>query len=127
MAHKKLTLNHTVLGGASAACFVAAHRDGPKIFHPSDMLLDILTDTSYLSRHKARSVGGSFHHPTRSNDPDFVNATISVHSTGIPILCSSVQKAEYAGTFATAKIGTGERQVLDDLGYPQPPAYCHSL
>ncbi len=28
--------------------FVAAHRDGRKVFHPSDMLLDILTDVSSL-------------------------------------------------------------------------------
>ncbi len=105
--------------------FVAAHRDGRKIFHPSNMLLDILTDASYLSWPKAGSVGGSFHHLTRVNGPDFVNASISVHSTGIPIVCSSVQEAEYAGSFAAAKIGTGERQVLDDLGYPQPPTVIH--
>jgi hypothetical protein len=53
--------------------FVVAHRDGRKIFHPSDMLLDILTDASYLSRPKAGSVGWSFHHLTRGNDPDFIN------------------------------------------------------
>ncbi len=105
--------------------FVATHRDGRKIFHPSDMLLDILTDASYLSRPQSGSVGGSFHHLTRGNDPDFVNAPISVHSTGIPIVCSSVQEAEYAGTFAVAKNGAGERQVLDDLGYPQPPTVIH--
>jgi hypothetical protein len=105
--------------------FVAAHRDGRKIFHPSDMLLDILTDASYLSRPKAGSVGGSFHHLTRANDPDFINAPISVHPTGIPIVCSSVQEAEYSGTFAAAKIGAGERQVLDDLGYPKPPTVIH--
>jgi hypothetical protein len=105
--------------------FGASHRDGRKIFHPSDMLLDILTDASYLSRPKAGSVGGSFHHLTRDNDPDFVNALILVHSMGIPIICSSIQEAEYAGAFAAAKIGTGDRQVLDDLGYPQPPTVIH--
>ncbi len=47
------------------------------------------------------------------------------YNTGIPIVCSSVQEAEYAGTFAAAKIGTGERHVLDDLGYPQPPTVIH--
>jgi hypothetical protein len=104
--------------------FVAAHRDGRKIFRPSDMLLDILTDASYLSWPKAGSADGSFHHLARGHDPDF-NAPISVHSTGIPIVCSLVQEAEYSGTFAAAKIGTGERQVLEDLGYPQPPTVIH--
>ncbi len=62
---------------------------------------------------------------SRSNSNSSINAPISVHSTGIPIVCSSVQEAEYSGTFAAAKIGTGERQVLEDLGYPQPPTVIH--
>jgi hypothetical protein len=115
----------TMVGLERLLGFVAAHRDGRKVFHPSDMLLEILSDASYLSRPKAGSVAGSFHHLTRAHDPDFVNAPISVHSTGIPIVCSSVQEAEYAGTFAAAKIGVGERQVLEDLGYPQPPTVIH--
>jgi hypothetical protein len=36
-----------------------------------------------------------------------------------------VQEAEFAGTIAAAKLGAGERQVLDDLGYPQPPTVIH--
>ncbi len=84
--------------------YVAAHRDGRKIFNPSNMLLDILTDASYLSLPKAGSVGGSFHHLTRVKDPDFVNVPISVHSAGISSVCSSVQEAEYAGTFALTKL-----------------------
>ena len=105
--------------------FVSVHRNGSKVFRPSTMTLDVLTDASYLSRPRAISVGGSFHHLSRTGDPTFVNAPISVHSTAIPVVCSSVQEAEYAGTFAAAKIATGERQVLADLGYPQRPTVIH--
>jgi hypothetical protein len=105
--------------------FVAAHRDGRKVFRPSDMTLDVFSDASYLSRPKAGSVAGLFHHLSRRNDRGFVNAPISVHSTGIPVVCSSVQESEYCGTFGAAKIATGERQVLEDLGYPQPPTVIH--
>ena len=106
--------------------FVSAHRDGRKVFLPSEMQLGVLSDASYLSRPNAGSVAGSFHHLCRLRDPGFVNAPISVHSAGIPIVCSSVQEAEYSGTFGAAKIATGERQVLHDLGYPQRPTviYC---
>jgi hypothetical protein len=106
--------------------FVSAHPDGRKVFHPSDMQLAVLSDASYLSRPYAGSVAGSFHHLSRLRDPGFVNALISVHSAGIPIVCSSVQEAEYSGTFGAAKLATGERQVLHDLGYPQRPTviYC---
>jgi hypothetical protein len=32
-----------------------------------------------------------------------------------------VAEAEYAGVFAAARIATNERQILHDMGYPQPP------
>jgi hypothetical protein len=105
--------------------FVSAHRNGMKVFRPSTMTLDVLTDASFLSRPNAGSVAGSHHHLARSNDPAFFNAPISVHSTRIPVVCSSVQEAEYGGTFAAAKIADQERQVLSDLGYPQPPTTIH--
>jgi hypothetical protein len=105
--------------------YVSAHRNGRKIFRPSDMVLDVLSDASFLSRPNATSVVGSFHHLCRVSDPTFVNAPISAHSNRIPVICSSVQEAEYAGTFASAKIAVAERQVLHDLGYPQPATVIH--
>ena len=89
------------------------------------MTLDVLSDASFLSRPNAGSVAASFHHLARSTDPAFVNAPISVHSTRIPVVCSSVQEAEYGGVFAAAKIADQERQVLADFGYPQPPTTIH--
>ena len=105
--------------------YASMHPNGMKVFRPSSMILDVFTDASYLSRPKAGSVAGSFHHLARVHDPDFINAPISVHSTRIPVVCSSVQEAEHAGTFAAAKIADGERQVLSDFGYPQPPTMIH--
>jgi hypothetical protein len=95
--------------------FVSAHRNGMKVFRPSTMTLDVLTDASVLSRPNAGSVTGSYHHLARSNDPTFFNALISVHSTRIPVVGSSVQEAEYGDTFAAAKIADQERQVLSDF------------
>ncbi len=54
--------------------FVSAHPNGMKIFRPSTMTLDVLTDASYLSRPNAGSVAGSFHHLARCNDSTFFNA-----------------------------------------------------
>ena len=105
--------------------FASVHRHGVKVFRPSTMTLDVLSDASFLSRPNAGSVAGSFHHLARSNDPAFFNAPISLHSTRIPVVCSSVQEAEYGGTFAAAKIAVEERKVLADFGYPQPPTTIH--
>jgi hypothetical protein len=55
-----------------------------------------------------------------------LNHPISAHSTRIPVVCSFVAEAEYAGLFAAARIATNERQILHDMGHPQPPTplYC---
>jgi hypothetical protein len=83
--------------------FVSGHRLGQIIFHESDMLLSVLSDASYLSRPRARSVAGSFHHLTRllraGLPPDplaFINDPVFCHTNTIPVVCSSVQEAEYA-------------------------------
>jgi hypothetical protein len=39
----------------------------------------------------------------------------------IPVVCSSVQEAEYAALFAAARLADNERSILHNLGYPQPP------
>jgi hypothetical protein len=54
--------------------FVAAHRDGGKIFRPSGMLLDILTDALSTISRAAMTLTSS----TRQ---------FRLHSTGIPMCC----------------------------------------
>jgi hypothetical protein len=97
--------------------YVSAHRNGRKIFRPSDMILDVLSNASFLSRPNATSVVGSFHHLCRVSDPTFVNAPISTHSNRLPVICSSVQEAEYAGTFASTKIAVAEREIRASVYY----------
>jgi hypothetical protein len=89
------------------------------------MILQIMSDASYLSRPNAGSVAGDYHHLGIPDDPAFINAPISISSTRIPVVCSSVQEAEWAGTFGAARTAITERQTLSDLGYPQPPTLLH--
>jgi hypothetical protein len=113
--------------------YVSVHRNGTRLYRPSDMVLTVFTDASYLSRPRAGSVAGSFHFlglaPDPRLNPDplyFVNGPVSCHSTLIPVVCSAVQEAEYAGLFAAVRIADTERRILHDLGYPQRPTlvYC---
>jgi hypothetical protein len=55
------------------------------------------------------------------NDNAPLNHPISSHSTRIPVVCSFVAKADYAGAFASSRIATNERQILHDMGHPQQP------
>jgi hypothetical protein len=101
--------------------YAAAHPNGRKIYRASQMILRCLSDASYLSRPSAGSVAGSTHFLGDLSDTAPLNHPISSHSTRIPVVCSFVAEAEYAGAFASSRIATNERQILDDMGHPQPP------
>jgi len=106
--------------------YVAAHPDGWKVFRASDMLLRVLSDASFLSRPNAGSVAGGLSYLGLTDNDDWVNHPISCHSTRIPVVCSFVAEAEYAGLYAAARIATEERKILANMGHPQPatPLFC---
>ncbi len=106
--------------------YVAAHPDGRKVLRASDMLLRVLSDAFFLSRPNAGSVAGGLSYLGLTDDDGWVNHPISCHSTRIPVVCSFVAEAEYAGLYAAARIATEERKILANMGHPQPatPLFC---
>ncbi len=42
--------------------YLSVHRTGVKVIRPSSMILQIMSNASYLSRPNAGSVAGAFHH-----------------------------------------------------------------
>jgi hypothetical protein len=106
--------------------YAAAHPNGRKIYRASQMILRCLSDASYLSRPSAGSVAGSTHFLGDLADTAPLNHPISSHSTRIPVVCSFVTEAEYAGAFASSRIATNERQILDDddMGHPPTRIFC---
>jgi hypothetical protein len=110
--------------------YVAAHPDGRKIFRALDMLLRVLSDASFLSHPNAGSVAGGLSCFGIYDDNDWVNHSISFHSTRIPVVCSFVAEAQYyAGLYAATRIATEERKILAKMGHPQPatPLFCNSV
>jgi hypothetical protein len=101
--------------------YAFAHPNGRKVYRASDMILRVLSDASYLSHPKAGSVAGSHHFLGHHDDDEFLNHPISNHSTRIPVVCSFVAEAEYAGLYAAARIAVDERRILANMGHPQPP------
>ena len=101
--------------------YASSHPNGRKVYRASDMILRVLSDASYLSRPKAGSVAGSHHFLGHRDDDEFLNHPISNHSTRIPVVCSFVAEAEYAGLYAAARIAVDERRILTNMGHPQPP------
>ena len=100
--------------------YAKANPDGRLVYQPSDMILRIHSDASYLNRPKSGSTAGGFHY-LGTLDPDFINGPVFCHCTRIPVVCAAVSEAEYAAIFANAQVGCDERVILSSLGYPQPP------
>ena len=90
-------------------------------FHACDMVLHVQSDASYLSRNNARSVAGAIFYIGNINKPEFINGSVHALSTIIPAVVASAAEAEYAALFMAVRDAVDIRNILSDLGYPQPP------
>jgi hypothetical protein len=97
--------------------YVSKHRNIGIRYYASSMVLQNISDASYLSRPKARSVCGWFGY---LGLPSTINGPISCDSWMINCVCASVSEAEMAGGFQAAQAAVHHRRILADLGYPQP-------
>jgi hypothetical protein len=90
------------------------------------MLLRVLSYASFISCPNAGSVAGGLSYLEPTDNDDWVNHSISCHSTRIPVVCSFVAEVEYTGLYAAACIATEERKTLANMGRPQPatPLFC---
>ena len=100
--------------------YCARYPSNTLVFRACDMRLFIQSDASYLSRPKSRSVAGGIFYLGNTNDPTHINGACHTVSTIIPVVVASVAEAEYAALFLNAREGAHLRQVLHDIGYPQP-------
>ena len=119
-SHQAHPTKQTVIAANRLLGYAKANPANSLVFRPSDMILRIHSDASYLSRPKSGSTAGGFHYLGTSN-PAFLNAPIFCHSTRIPVVCAAVCEAEYAALFANAQVAADELVILSNLGYPQSP------
>jgi hypothetical protein len=98
--------------------YVSKHRNIAIRYYASNMILQLLSDASYLCRPMARSVYGTFCY---LGDPDTINGPIACASKMITSVLASVAEAELCGGFKIAQDAVWYRRILHDLGYPQPP------
>jgi hypothetical protein len=93
-------------------------------FYKSDMILKIQADASHNSRPNGRSVLGGIHYLTtieNLEDNLYVNGPINCISSLSDVVIASATEAEYASVSKNARAGVYERQVLEAMGYKQPP------
>jgi hypothetical protein len=101
--------------------YAASHPDHQLVFVASEMILHIHTDGSHLSRTNATSVVGGHHFLGKRDQPFDVNGAIHPACTQLPFVTSSAAETEYAGEFVQGQYGSWLRNILQEMGYPQPP------
>jgi hypothetical protein len=91
-------------------------------FHPSDMVLKVITDATYPSERGARSRAAGYHHLGNSDNKDqWINGAISVMSKQINVVTSSAYESEIGGAWMNTVASPPETRTLELLGHNQPP------
>ena len=100
--------------------YAAAYPDNQLVFHASDMILEVQSDASYLSRSKARSVAGGLAYLGSGGSPSSPNGAVFAHCSVLDVVVASAGEAEYGAAFTLAQRAEWARTVLAALGHPQP-------
>jgi len=109
--------------------YLASNLEAKVRYHASDMIMNIHSDTSYLSETNARSRAcGHFFMGwmPKNGEPIKLNGAFYVNTTILRFLVASAAEAELGALFHNSQDGIIFRQTLTDLGHPQPktPVHC---
>jgi hypothetical protein len=112
--------------------YAATHPDAEVTYKKSDMVLHIHSDASYLSEEKARSRVGGYYFlngkddPTNTREPE-LNGGIHTECRILRPVMASAAEAETAALFHNGQEGAAIRNILEEMGFPQPgptPIQC---
>ena len=101
--------------------YAAAYPDNVLVYRASDMILEVQTDASYLSRSRSRSVAGGIGYLGSPGPDDLPNGAVLTLSSVLDVVVASAGKAEYGAMFTVAQKAEFTRTVLQALGHAQPP------
>jgi hypothetical protein len=109
--------------------YLASNLEAKVRFHASDMIMNIHSDVSYLSKNKARSRAcGHFFMGwmPKNGEPIRLNGAFYVNTTILRFVVASAAEAELGALFHNCQDGVFFWQTLTDLGHPQPktPVHC---
>ena len=108
--------------------YMSTHPEATIRFYPSEMVLNVHSDASYLSAHDAKSrAAGVYFLGSISRDgrPIRLNGVIHVLCAILKFVAASAAEAELGALFLNAKQAKIIRLTLEELGHPQPPIPIH--
>jgi hypothetical protein len=100
--------------------YAATQEPAVLTYRASDMKLAIHSDAGYLNESNARSRAGGHHFLSEdvANPPD--NGPIYNEASIIKGVMSSAAEAELGSLYMNARKGVEERNILEEMGHPQP-------
>jgi hypothetical protein len=108
--------------------YLAMHPDAMVRFRASEMVMNIHSDASYLSKPQAQSRACS-HFFTGSlptdGKPIKLNGTFHTLCSILEFVVASAAKAELGALFLNCQEGMIFKSTLEDLGHPQPKILVH--
>jgi hypothetical protein len=101
--------------------YCATQQPAVLTYRKSDMVLAAHSDAGYLNATNARSRAGG-HHFLSENHP-FPPNNGAIHNVAeiIKAVMSSAAEAEMGALYINARKAVEERQILEEMGHPQPP------
>ena len=100
--------------------YAASQEEAVITYHASDLILAVHSDAGYLNESKARSrAGGHFFLSNDSQNPPNNGAVLTITQI-IDAVMSSAAEAELGALFINAKEAVHMRQILSEMGHPQP-------
>ena len=100
--------------------YAASQEEAVITYRASDMVLNVHSDASYLSKRNARSRAGGHHFLSSNEDNPPNNGAILNISQIIKNVMSSAAEAELGALFINAKTAVPTRTTLIEMGHPQP-------
>ena len=102
--------------------YAASHPDAILTFKSSNMILAVHSDTSYLTRPRSRSrADGHFYLADEAEEEDPANDPVHNIAQIIMNVMMLAVDAEIGALFVNSRFAILARQLLEEMGHPQPP------
>ncbi len=108
--------------------YLSSNQEAKVRFHASDMIMNIQSDASYLSKKGARSQAcGHFFMGwmPKDGEPIKLNGSFHTNLSIMRFVIASAAEAELGALFHNCQTGMIFWQTLADLGHPQPKTHVH--
>ena len=101
--------------------YIASQEDAVITYNASDMVLAVHSDAGYHNESQARSRAGGHFYLSRNEDIPPNNGSILNVAQIIKAVMSSAAEAELGALYINAREAVYIRNILNELGRPQPP------